>query len=148
MRLVLLNDMERVIKMLKKYADKWIKALESGKYKKGKGFLCSIEGKNKTPKYCCLGVLCEILKVPKRNHQNIIDTEDGLFQTVEYGDNIGKSNTSLPTGIMKKVGIKESEGRIRNFNFDGSILLTTLNDSRDYSFKKIAKVIKKHYEEL
>lgn len=34
---------------------KWIEALESGKYKKGKAKLRRVDGS-----YCCLGVLCEV----------------------------------------------------------------------------------------
>lgn len=49
--------------MQQKVKDKWVKALRSGKYKKGKGYL-----KQTAPSgivsYCCLGVLCEAVKLP------------------------------------------------------------------------------------
>lgn len=39
--------------------DRWIIALESGKYRQGHGELRSGEGSE--AKYCCLGVLCDII---------------------------------------------------------------------------------------
>lgn len=38
---------------------KWLEALRSGRYEQGKGFLRSLDHK-----YCCFGVLCEILEIP------------------------------------------------------------------------------------
>lgn len=35
---------------------KWVEALRSGKYQQGQGKLCT-----RDCKYCCLGVLCEVL---------------------------------------------------------------------------------------
>lgn len=50
--------------MKKSIMTKWVKALRSGEYKQGFGYLCN-EGN-----HCCLGVLCEIapksLKVKKQ----------------------------------------------------------------------------------
>ena len=39
---------------------KWIKALRSGKYKQTKDTLCN----DKRNSFCCLGVLCDVLKIP------------------------------------------------------------------------------------
>lgn len=40
------------------YKEKWLKALRSGEYKQGGGYL------QRDGKFCCLGVLCEIAEVP------------------------------------------------------------------------------------
>ena len=40
---------------LGKIQKQWVKALESGKFEQGKSALCYEN------KYCCLGVLCEII---------------------------------------------------------------------------------------
>ena len=51
--------MDKTIKQL------WIKALRSGKYQQGQTILRSLDNK-----FCCLGVLCDILESNnwKRNH--------------------------------------------------------------------------------
>ena len=45
--------------MNKEYKEKWIAALRSGKYKQGTGSL------RKNDKFCCLGVLCDIVDSSK-----------------------------------------------------------------------------------
>jgi len=40
-------------------AAEWVKALRSGDYEQGQDYLC------RDGKFCCLGVLCEILELPK-----------------------------------------------------------------------------------
>ena len=42
--------------MVKKWKDKWVKALRSGKYKQGYAKL-----KDRADRYCCLGVLLRVL---------------------------------------------------------------------------------------
>jgi len=44
-------------KMRPEAKEAWIKALRSGEYEQGECYLKQTNGK---PKYCCLGVLCEI----------------------------------------------------------------------------------------
>ena len=38
---------------------RWVKALRSGKYKQGLGALKATDSEGK-PRYCCLGVLCDL----------------------------------------------------------------------------------------
>lgn len=46
----------RVARKLKpEYKERWLKALRSGDYSQGKGYLKTIDNR-----YCCLGVLCDI----------------------------------------------------------------------------------------
>lgn len=42
-------------KLEKEFAEKWVKALRSGKYEQGEGYLENADGQ-----YCCLGVACKI----------------------------------------------------------------------------------------
>ena len=51
-------------KLEKKFAVKWLKALRSGDYKQGNGFLKSEN------KYCCLGVAC-VITMPKAKLDNV-----------------------------------------------------------------------------
>jgi len=48
--------MKKQYKLKKEFAENWIKALRSGKYKQGNGYLFN----NVTNSYCCLGVACKI----------------------------------------------------------------------------------------
>jgi hypothetical protein len=43
--------------------DRWIDALESGDYEQGRSVLATVADDGKR-KYCCLGVLCEVLGIP------------------------------------------------------------------------------------
>ncbi len=106
-------------------ATKWIKALKSGKYKQGKNTLHKKIG-NKDH-YCCLGVLCDVLKIDRNIWAN------------------GYTN-SLPQEAIDISGIGSREGvyEFQNRNYS----LATLNDESKYNFKKIANVIEKHWKEL
>jgi len=62
--------------MRKIIAKKWIKALRSGKYKQGKGYLKQFTSKNE-PRHCCLGVLCELYNdTMKKNYKKTLYTEE------------------------------------------------------------------------
>jgi hypothetical protein len=62
--------------MKKEIAKKWVKALRSGKYKQGKGYLKQFTTKNE-PRHCCLGVLCELYNdTMKKNHKKTLYTEE------------------------------------------------------------------------
>lgn len=50
-------DLKRLPKMKVKYKKRWLKALRSGEYSQTTGSLTDDEGA-----FCCLGVLCDILK--------------------------------------------------------------------------------------
>ncbi len=113
--------------MKKDIALKWIKALRSGKFKQGKHALCEVKGK--TSKYCCLGVLCHILKTPY--------TKDGELKIYEA------SQGFLPSTVTRQVGIKNINPMLLNGEY-----LTDMNDVGGKSFKEIANVIEDHYEEL
>ena len=56
---------------------KWIEALRSGKYEQGKHYL-KVNGK-----FCCLGVLCEVMEVP-----SMFDDKIGqafyIFENIDY----------------------------------------------------------------
>jgi hypothetical protein len=78
----------------KEIRDKWLAALRSGEYKQTTSVLRrTISGE---PKYCCLGVLCEVAGVPRED----IDTrgistydfgEEGSFEGEPPADFLGLS---------------------------------------------------------
>ncbi|SRR6266851_10054158 len=69
---------------------KWVAALQSGKYLKGRYYLKDSQGR-----YCCLGVLCEILGKPAQNGSNIDSQtlESVLYAPVRQVLDEGNVNT-------------------------------------------------------
>lgn len=124
--------------MDKDKAYKLADALESGKYKQGLVSLRSQDG------YCCLGVACEVagLKgVYNSLSKNYCFGEESygllkpdIFKQVGIHTNLGNFNRPIK---CKKKGIK-----LTNFNN-----LAKLNDA-GFSFKFIAKIIRKHYKNI
>lgn len=70
-------------KLPKAFKTKWLKALNSGKYKKGKAWLKQTDGEDNH--YCCLGVAGELCKVTGMGDASIgylisYDTDDYGFK--------------------------------------------------------------------
>jgi hypothetical protein len=100
--------------MNKTIKKKWIEALESDKYRKGKGRLKSNDGS-----YCCLGVLCDILDKGEWTHHY-----DYKYQETNYP-------TYLPPKLASAIHLSI------NTQFE----LSRLNDKND-TFTPIIKMIK------
>lgn len=111
--------------MKKELKKAWIKALRSGEYKQGTNFLCA-EGK-----YCCLGVLADIS----------LDTYWTISKSASFfaGREVWRirySTEFFSDKILKKLELSSHDQGI----------LTELNDSRRWSFKKIANWIEKNID--
>lgn len=105
--------------MKKSIAMKWVKALRSGKYKQGRKVLKNSEGK-----YCCLGVMCEVV---------------GYVEILNKG--------LLPCDVVEKAGMATPNGYLTNAEtWDAS--LAHFNDCHEYSFDEIADIIQMCWEEL
>lgn len=132
--------------MKKNIADMWIKALTSGKYKQGRYVL-----RSKDNKFCCLGVLCDLYNqdMSKNKKKTLKITEMKNFSEIpcyKYGGN----DDYLPVSVMKWAGMRTPKGEVL---IDEEFCnLAMLNDGdfgeKGFSFKKIANVIKKHFESL
>lgn len=124
--------------MKKTVTKKWVKALRSGEYLQGRGYLAQEE--NGEHKFCCLGVLCNIYQEEK----------GGLkISTSKYNDDIYSYNGNNSTAIdevMKWSGLKNELGKFKYKN-NRTGDLATLNDNGK-SFKQIADIIEKNYEAL
>ena len=108
--------------MKKSVMTKWVKALRSGKYNQGGGYL------KKDNYYCCLGILCAF-SPHKKNFTKM--------------KNVGKiANFSLPVKIMKWSGLKTDTGV-----FSDNICLTSMNDEGK-DFNHIADFIEKNWRKL
>ena len=137
--------------MNKTIAMKWVKALRSGKYEQGVGFLCQVNSKGK--KHCCLGVLTEMYQAEqKAKKKKGIPTKvskayvDDSTAVVKYG-NGEYAAKELPVVVKRWAGM---EGRLGEFDvmskgYYGS--LSRMNDD-GHSFKKIANFIEKNWENL
>jgi hypothetical protein len=100
---------------------KWVKALRSGKYRQTTGTLVETHNGRKNA-YCCLGVACKILDVPK----------------VDY---VGHGTLEDLPNVQNMLGI-DSGGTLPS---DATVDLTVLNDAEGYNFKQIANVIVKEF---
>ena len=145
--------------MNKTIAMKWVKALRSGKYEQGVGFLCQVNRNGK--KHCCLGVLTEMYQaeqkakkkkaIPTKVSDVYVDDSTAtsglkLLEVVKYGN--GKcAAEELPVVVKRWAGI---EGRLGEFDVmdKGHYKSLSLMNDNGHSFKKIANFIEKNWENL
>lgn len=107
--------------MNEKIKKKWVDALRSGKYKQGR------EQLRDGDKFCCLGVLCEVLRIPYRPRDPYLPPRARDL-----------------AGLKQKDPLVQLRGRalmaISNLN-DGNDVLTP--PLRRRTFEQIADVIEK-----
>src|SRR5574337_892897 len=142
--------------MKKEVAKRWVKALNSGKYEQAESVLHTLDNR-----FCCLGVLCDVIKAKKLH----FETGEGWA----YGDEDDSSATLLPRVVRKRTGIQDSSGILQIprkwaekhglmeygnesviVQFDGkyvSVDLASLNDE-GAPFNLIAKIIDKFWKEM
>lgn len=112
---------------------KWLRALESGKYRRGQCLLKVDYGKGFL--YCCLGVACEVAgvdwsKQPDDDRGYVVDGEDGV----------------LPKRMIEWLGVFGCEGETAPDDDLTHPSMVKMNDRLDLSFKKIAARIRKNPE--
>jgi hypothetical protein len=114
------------------FIEKWLEALESGKYKQIKSRLREHVGP-RTFGYCCLGVACDVAnKVgARRVDENVLDTK-----------------LELPSNMQTLLGMDDYGSFYEPITYKESVYsnLTQMNDS-GISFKEIARVIRKQIKE-
>ncbi len=110
---------------------KWIEALRSGKYQQGKGML------NRGDQYCCLGVACEVLGLPK----GPIDYINKMLYIDDEAPN-EVHTVFMPGNSWKKLGLFNYNGAPSN-SYDDS--LVGLND-KGLTFEQIADILEKKPE--
>lgn len=99
---------------------KWLDALKSGRYRHCKGQLGRVAlGEQKN---CCLGVLCEVLKIE-------------LFQ-MGYDIIYANMVAYAPDVATKSVGLRDSSGRI----YGKMDSLSTINDQSD-SYAPVIEIL-------
>jgi len=125
--------------MKQEVMEKWVAALESGEYKRGKGELKTWQGR-----FCCLGVLCDIHAKETAGKWN--REMGGSWQYRE-------STVILPDTVQSWAGMKTDSGwtldkelyKTPTVAYDS---LANINDKTRLSFKDIAEIIKKNWEKL
>jgi len=117
---------------------KWVKALRSGEYKRAVTALCR-ENKNGYCSFCCLGVLIE-LYIQEKN--KILKTK--IYWKTSYTGvlEFGGKNGFLPEKVKNWAGMNTNNGV-----YSYKDTLAKDNDNGK-SFKQIADVIEKNYENL
>jgi hypothetical protein len=118
-------------------AEKWALALESGDYDQGTGHLIQNLSDHLAPKYCCLGVLCDLANKAGVTFR----TDDNKM----YGWNFGTNGATLPDCVIKWAGMRTEGGEYGTRPTHG--LLVADNDSGN-SFIQIAAIIREHVEDL
>lgn len=135
--------------MEKKIANKWVKALRSGKFKQANMTLISAEYDDngdiaKVKGHCCLGVLAEISGL---NEDNCLVGEDLLSAyREECGIASDEGSRALAQadeeGNPQPIRLRTKTGETKSFSN-----LAEANDS-GISFKRIASWIEKNYKDL
>ena len=107
--------------MNKEIKKKWLKALESGEYKKACGRLKRGDG------YCCLGVLTDLYN--KEHERFKVTLDSGILSPV----------------VMNWAGIDLEHSPLVDFyDEDGRNSLVNINDSTD-SFDEVIEAIRKYF---
>ena|SRR5436305_13802191 len=101
---------------------KWIAALRSGKFQQDTGYLKRDSGNG--PRYCCLGVLCEVIDPNK-----FTQLSNGIY---DYGLHGFATHITVPTNVQKNIGLSDEK----------CDELTGMNDTGD-SFAVIADHIER-----
>ena len=104
---------------------RWIKALRSGNYNQGEGYLYDNKCNDKA--YCCLGVACSIQGYSNSYIQSAAFIHKDSFSGLKYN----------PTKIPKQLtGLAD--------DYDLIDFLSRTNDNSNYCFNDIADWIEEH----
>ena len=114
--------------MNKQIDEQWSAALRSGEYKQG-GFMLLCNNH-----FCCLGVLCDLHAKETGNHWVGVEDSDER----KYFDEPG----FLPQEVKNWAEMNSHDGSL------GGTTLAYLNDNSGFSFKSIADIIDKNWEDL
>lgn len=123
--------------MKKEIADRLVEALESGKYKQGRGLL-KFKEDGEEYCHCVMGVLCELAVKDGILQESVVSENvmGKIFKVHGFGDMNGTADpktASIPDALRDWAGIYDSA------------TLISYND-RGYSFEYLAKYIKEHWE--
>lgn len=125
---------------------KWLTALRSGKYEQGHLVL-----RNDRNGYCCLGVLCDVLKDEVGGYWEL---DGNRYTFVVPGNGFNREDAGLSDAIMKLTGMEylgqfnASTKKAMNASWTvpaSHYSLSDLNDNSSMTFAEIADVIEKYF---
>lgn len=114
---------------------KWVKALRSGDYEQGKGYLCKDSEGSK--KFCCLGVACDLYI---KEEAPYAEWEEDRAEYNVMG--LLESTYVMPTRVMDWLGVESRDPMA--FRDGKDEYLSRWNDT-SCSFNDIAKMIEEKY---
>jgi len=121
----------------------WVAALRSGKFMQGTGRLVrKVDG---APRYCCLGVACEVFS--ERLGIRAIFDPTGHYIS-DDNPNVGKETLMygvLPTVVADHLGLARSPIVRATVPIGTESALVTLNDGFSWTFTQIADAIEATY---
>jgi hypothetical protein len=139
----------------------WGNRLLSGKYQQGTGALCQSEkrGHATVKKYCCLGVLEELLSergitkpmTPENNLEDVTNFTTYYYAQPAFSFENSRQHGWLSLEAQRFVGLNYNGGRLDRGDFiiDG-VEYSSLGDANDSgrTFNKIGNAILAYVEEL
>src|SRR5687768_4898762 len=84
------------------WKQKWVKALRSGKYQQGRGYLKQKNHLTNQFEYCCLGVLCDLYDSKRWKE---FDCKPSLYDDYFQYEN---ESASIPQEIASKINLTKS----------------------------------------
>lgn len=123
------------MKIAKELKAKWLAALRSGDYKQGKNYLHN----SAKDTFCCLGVLCEVAGIPRRDAKLFGDPVD------DYNF-AGKFSAGTVYSVPGKFEMKNSETGDWPIPEPDRDTLIDLNDNKNWDFQAIANWIEANIE--
>jgi len=132
-----MDDLKNLPKLKPEIKERWLEALRSGKYKQTTGYLRDDDG------FCCLGVLCDVVKNDKAVKVKWAERADRWVATTDY--TFDGNRDELPFSVATHVFADSNHNVdalvIRN---DGSWNERRDKDMKKQSFKQIANIIERH----
>jgi hypothetical protein len=136
-------------KMNPKVRKLWLDALESGKFKQVKGTLCQRSADGKSISYCCLGVLTYLHAKHVLNKTISQAFRDGDYHSLADDEKLDfNTTTTLPKEVIKWAGLNNDNpytNYVKEPEIENPATCADLNDEHQFSFKKIAAIIRKSF---
>lgn len=135
----------RELRMNPVVRDAWTAALESGEYQQGQGALydevaiTTVAGDRElAPRYCCLGVLCDLAAragiIRLNENRTVYETPDRLYDLERYGG-------ILPEAVARWAGLWTNDPFVTLVGGNRASL-TNCNDTIGLTFPEIAERIR------
>lgn len=127
---------------------RWVNALMSGKYNKGTKHLCTLDKKG-NEYHCCLGVVCEISNINKKNQsispKDYFDSERGVNGNsnikIHRVKDFYKNDSILPEKIMNQFKFYSEQGHFRDEWLNDSIEIYNMHEEGELKPSKYMKEI-------